>query len=175
MHLPLMASPRDNHADEAQRGSNSSRKQPYSLEQRLGLGVERLASCRLATNSNEAREVQGLACRLDSVSPLLETGVRKVPLGACRGSLGHDLAELVLLELVLGHPRSSLRLVALKTLALACLPLAMTLTLFAFMTFFMAFMAPFFAFMAFMAAAFFMGSAIAVKWMLGEGDVADLW
>ena len=60
----------------------------------------------------------------------------------------------------------------LKTTDLAFLPLAMTLTLFAFMTFFMAFMAPFFAFMAFMAGAFFMGSAIAVKWMLGEGDVA---
>ena len=44
-----------------------------SLEQRLGLGVERLALCCLATHGNEALEVQGLAGRPQCIGPLLES------------------------------------------------------------------------------------------------------
>ena len=48
------------------------RADPPSLEQGLGLGIERLACCRLAANSDEACEVQGFPGLLDSIAPGLE-------------------------------------------------------------------------------------------------------
>merc|ERR1719492_523885 len=82
------------------------------------------------------------------------------------------LPDLFLVSLALVMPPEVFTLLPRKTEALALLPLAMMLTLFAFMTFmpFMAFMLV--VFLAFIAAAFFMGSAIAVKWELREGNVA---
>ena len=61
--------PRDNHVGglctwKPGTGRNSSPLLLPSLEQRLGLGVERLALRRLATNRDKAFEVQGLAGRL---------------------------------------------------------------------------------------------------------------
>merc|ERR1719245_126440 len=69
------------------------------------------------------------------------------------------LPLLFLMKLALVIPLWVFCFLPLKTCALAILPLAMTLTFFAFMLL---------AFMAFMAAAFFMGSAIAVKRRLGK-------
>merc|ERR1719291_47229 len=93
----------------------------------------------------------------------------------CERDLETILPLLFFKRLALVKPEAVLAFLPLKTTALAILPLAMTLTFFAFMAFFMAFIAPFFAFIAFMAfiaAAFFMGSAIAVKRMPGEEGTA---
>mmetsp|Transcript_11701 Transcript_11701/g.31467 ORF Transcript_11701/g.31467 Transcript_11701/m.31467 type:complete len:203 (+) Transcript_11701:25-633(+) len=70
-----------------------------SSEQRLGLGVERLAGRGLATDGDEARQAQSLARGLDRVGPSLEA-LREVLLGNRRPLFRHDLAELVLHQAV---------------------------------------------------------------------------
>merc|ERR1719436_1544177 len=92
------------------------------------------------------------------------------------------LPFLFLVKEALVMPPTVFSFLPRKTAALAILPLAILLTLFAFMAFmtfivaflpFIAFIAfiAFMAFMAFMAAAFLMGSAIAVQEKLGRTGV----
>merc|ERR1711941_81259 len=89
----------------------------------------------------------------------------RADLTASHQALRALLPQLFLARLSLVMPLWVFTLEPRKTTALAILPLAMMLTLFAFIAF-MAFIVVFFAFIAFiafMAATFFMGSAIAVR------------
>merc|ERR1712242_167373 len=113
------ASPRDNHAGrlctwKPRAGSNSSCQPRPSLEQRLGLGIERLALCSLATHRDEALEVQGLAGCLGRVGPFLESAVGKGLLGTRGRRLGDNLAALVLGESGLSHATCGLCLLAVE-------------------------------------------------------------
>merc|ERR1719336_33006 len=112
----------------------------------------------MATNPVRLRALRAfLTASAQALMPLLA----KAFLARAEAALLTILPFLFLIRLALVIPLAVFSLVPRKTIALASLPLAILLTLLAFIAF-MAFM----AFMPFIAAAFFMGSAIAVeKWL----------
>merc|ERR1719283_404465 len=79
------------------------------IVQRLGLGIQSLALCRLSTNSLEALDAKLFAGALHSLGP--EAEALGIPfLGCCRRCLGDHFASFVLGELVLGQATRGLGL-----------------------------------------------------------------
>merc|ERR1740129_1195031 len=146
-------------------GRNSSRLLLPLLEQRLGLGVERLPCAVLPPMATKPLRFRALRADLTASHQALRALLPQFFLARAEAFFDTILPFLFLVRLSLVMPLWVFTLEPRKTTALAILPLAMMLTLFAFIAF-MAFIVVFFAFIAFiafMAATFFMGSAIAVR------------
>merc|ERR1711979_149520 len=90
----------------------NSQNQTSLADDRLDLGIQRLALSCLATHWAEAFDVELLARCLASVAPLLQRTLCEVLLGPIRSLLAHDLAAFALRQRCLCQTARGLHLAA---------------------------------------------------------------